>query len=124
MEKFQKKFSSSIPNFNFEDKNSAIFKLSNKNTQKIDEHGTGKNKLVTPLSNSTAKFPTKFMEVYRQSIGGSNNKLNILSKNEEELNNFNTDDSLLVNKNSINIFNRTNTLKDDTIIEGEVEDKN
>ena len=131
---YQRKLTTSVPTtILYEDKKSDI----NNNIQhhdRIDKSITTtieENKLFTPLSNSTTKFPSKFMEIYRRSIGGNNNPLHkVGEKNENkkqsiEINNVNIDDSLLVNSNSKNnILSKVNTLRDDTIIEGEVEDKN
>ena len=131
--RYQRKFTASVPiKPLYEDKKNDN-NNKDKHTDRIDKSVTGvidEKKLVTPLSNSTTKFPSKFMEIYRKSIGGNNSiPLNkIFEKNESIKNsieiNANNDDSLLVSMNSRNNISKVNTLKDDTIIEGDVDDKN
>jgi len=89
------------------------------------------DKIITPLSNSTTKYPSKFIEIYRKSIGGGGklinqigDKRNSIRKSIELMKGINFDDELLVNKNSNNDILKVNTLKDDSIIERENEDKN
>ena len=89
------------------------------------------DKIITPLSNSTTKYPSKFIEIYRKSIGGGGklmnqigDKRNSIRKSIELMKGINFDDELLVNKNSNNDILKVNTLKDDSIIEKENEDKN
>jgi len=89
------------------------------------------DEIITPLSNSTTKYPSKFIEIYRKSIGGGGklmnqigDKRNSIRKSIELMKGINFDDELLVNKNSNNDILKVNTLKDDSIIEGENEDKN
>ena len=131
--RYQRKFTASVPiKPLYEDKKNDN-NNKDKHTDRIDKSVTGvidEKKLVTPLSNSTTKFPSKFMEIYRKSIGGNTSiPLNkILEKNQSlkksiEMN-ANNDDSLLVSMNSRNNISKVNTLKDDTIIEGDVDDKN
>ena len=88
------------------------------------------NKLITPLSNSTTKFPTKFMEIYRKSIGGTNNPLNkVVQKNEtlkksiDVSNNKELEENIFSSQNS-DVLSKVKTLKEGSIIEGEIEDKN
>ena len=93
-------------------------------SQIIDEN----KELVTPLSNSTTKYPSKFMEIYRKSIGRGNNPFNkIVQKNENikkvddlanKISNVNIEDSLLMTKIPSGL-SKVNTLKDDTFIEGD-----
>ena len=86
------------------------------------------NKLITPLSDSTTKFPAKFMEIYRKSIGPMNNQL--IQKKESVRNSidlgksFIKDGNLIDNKSSKDILSRTNTLKEKSAVDGDVEDKN
>ena len=89
------------------------------------------DKIITPLSNTTTKYPSKFMEIYRKSIGGGGklvnqigDKNNSIRKSIELMKDINFDDELLVSKNSNNNIIKVNTLKDDSVIEGENEDKN
>ena len=124
---YQRKLTTSIP----------IEFIKNDNDNKTNDHiekspTIDENKLVTPLSNSTTKFPTKFMEIYRKSIGGGNNPLNkIIQKNESlkksiDLKKDEIKDSLLANAGN-NVLSKNSTLKEGTIIDGdigEIDDKN
>ena len=124
---YQRKLTTSIP----------IEFIKNENDNKTNDHiekspTIDENKLVTPLSNSTTKFPTKFMEIYRKSIGGGNNPLNkIIQKNESlkksiDLKKDEIKDSLLANAGN-NVLSKNSTLKEGTIIDGdigEIDDKN
>ena len=89
------------------------------------------NKLITPLSNSMTKFPAKFMEIYRKSIGPMNNPFNkVVQKNESikktlDLSKSNSKEgNLFDNKSSKDILARINTLKEGSVVDGDVEDKN
>ena len=128
---YKRKLTTSIPLHGlFENKKSDNAIKNNDETEKrvtIDD-----SKLITPLSNSTTKFPSKFMEIYRKSIGGGNNPLNkIIQKNESlkksiDINNDINNDSLLVNPGN-DVLSKVNTLKEGTVIDGdigEIEDKN
>ena len=124
---YQRKLTTSIP----------IEFIKNENDNKTNDHiekspTIDENKLVTPLSNSTTKFPTKFMEIYRKSIGGGNNPLNkIIQKNESlkksiDLKKDEIKDGLLANAGN-NVLSKNSTLKEGTIIDGdigEIDDKN
>ena len=88
------------------------------------------SKLITPLSNSTTKFPSKFMEIYRKSIGGSNNPLNKMVQKNETLkksidisNNKDLEENIFSSQNS-DVLSKVKTLKEGSIIEGDIEDKN
>ena len=90
------------------------------------------NKLITPLSDSTTKFPTKFMEIYRKSIGGANNPLNKMIKKNESIknsidnsNNVNNKEDSIVAKSNSNVFSfsKVNTLKEENVESIEIEDK-
>ena len=90
------------------------------------------NKLITPLSDSTTKFPTKFMEIYRKSIGGANNPLNKMIKKNESIKNsidnsnniINKEDSIVAKNNSnVFSFSKVNTLKEENVESMEIEDK-
>ena len=106
--------------------------INNKNEDNINffrKETVNIENLITPINNSTTKYPSKFMEIYRKSLRGGNNPINkITQKNESIKNsidlmkNVKIDDDLLVSKKSNNIFSKVNTLKDDTLIENE--DKN
>ena len=108
--------------------------INNKNEDNINffrKETVNIENLITPINNSTTKYPSKFMEIYRKSLRGGNNPINkITQKNESIKNsidlmkNVKIDDDLLVSKKSNNIFSKVNTLKDDTLIENENEDKN
>mgnify|MGYP002626061931 CR=1 FL=1 len=96
-----------------------IEKIKKENSSTIKD-----DKLITPLSNATTKYPSKFMEIYRKSIGGGGKLINQIGdkresirKSIELMKGINFDDELLVNKNSNNILSNVN-------IEGDNEDKN
>ena len=87
--------------------------------------------IITPLSNATTKYPSKFMDIYRKSIGGGGRLINqvgdkkdSIRKSIDLMKGISFDDELLVTKNSNNNILKVNTLRDDSIIEGENEDKN
>ena len=102
------------------------------------------DKMVTPLTETNHQYPPKFMEIYRKSLrenDSNGNKNNLNNKNSTQTNqdsikqndNLKTDvninDSLLIqNKNSDIINNEKNnpllsvkTLKEDSIINGDLE---
>lgn len=66
--------------------------------------------LITPVNDSTTKYPTKFMEIYRKYIRGGFHSTNKVAEKKESLknsiftlNNVNLDDdSLLLNDININ----------------------
>ena len=125
---FQKKLTTSTP---FDVKNFII-----NNSNKVNKCTTvDEDKIVTPLSNSTTKYPEKFMEIYRKSIRRGNNPSNkVIEKKEtikksiDIMNDVNINDSLLVKNNSKkniekdNILMSVDTLKDNTIIDADLED--
>ena len=87
--------------------------------------------IITPLSNATTKYPSKFMDIYRKSIGGGGRLINqvvdkkdSIRKSIDLMKGINFDDELLVTKNSNNNILKVNTFKDNSIIEGENEDRN
>ena len=90
------------------------------------------NKLVTPLSDSTTKFPSKFMEIYRKSIGGANNPLNKMIQKNESIkksidlsdNNCNEDNKEAKANSNVFSFSKVNTLKEENVENIEIEYKN
>ena len=128
---YQRKLTTSIPLAGlFENKKSDD---NIKFAEKIDKSVCiDDNKLITPLSNSTTKFPSKFMEIYRKSIGGTNNPLNKMVKKNETLkksidisnnNNKELEENIFSSQNS-DVLSKVKTLKEGSIIEGDIEDKN
>ena len=130
---YQRKLTTSIPLAGlFENKKSDD---NIKFAEKIDKSVCiDDNKLITPLSNSTTKFPSKFMEIYRKSIGGTNNPLNkVVQKNEtlkksidistSNNNNKDLEENIFSSQNS-DVLSKVKTLKEGSIIEGDIEDKN
>ena len=126
---YQRKLTTSIPLAGlFENKKSDD---NIKFAEKIDKSVCiDDNKLITPLSNSTTKFPSKFMEIYRKSIGGTNNPLNKMVKKNETLkksidisNNKDLEENIFSSQNS-DVLSKVKTLKEGSIIEGDIEDKN
>ena len=130
---YQRKLTTSIPLAGlFENKKSDD---NIKFAEKIDKSVCiDDNKLITPLSNSTTKFPSKFMEIYRKSIGGNNNPLNkVVQKNEtlkksidisiSNNNNKDLEENIFSSQNS-DVLSKVKTLKEGSIIEGDIEDKN
>ena len=135
LEQYQRKFTDSIT---LED-----LKKNLNNNNKIEKNiAASETKLITPLSNSTTRYPRKFMEIYRKSIRESNNTLDqMIQKKDTIKNNIDlmintnigtTENIMLVKKNSKdkeNILASVNTLKEGTIVNGdlegiETEDKN
>ena len=131
LDQFQRKLTTSTP---FDDIKSFIINKNNSN--KVSKCTTlDENKIVTPLSNSKTKYPEKFMEIYRKSIRRGNNPSNkVIEKNEtikkstEIMNDVNINDSLLVKNSSKggiekdNLLMSVDTLNDNTIIYGNLED--
>ena len=132
IKQYQRKFTSSIAGIYEDIKKNNIIESKNEDKNKLVKKETVNiEKLITPLSNASTNYPSKFMEIYRKSIGGGNNPLNKITQKKESIKNsidlmknVNIDDDLLVNKNSNNIFSKVNTLKDDTLIEFENENEN
>jgi hypothetical protein len=103
----------------------------------------GEAKLVTPVSNTSTKYPPKFFEIYRKSIRDDNiiQKKDTIKQHLElkkkASNNIN-DNKIIVKKNSKNtsdndedkekdnVFSKVSTLKEDTIVDLKdvIEDKN
>ena len=72
MRHYQRKLTTSIPGLK-----DNLKKQKDHTDDKMDKSVIiEENKLITPLSNSSTKYPSKFMEIYRKSIGGGNNPLN------------------------------------------------
>ena len=113
MRQYQRKLTTSIPGLK------DIKKLKDHTDDKMDKSVIiEENKLITPLSNSSTKYPSKFMEIYRKSIGGANNVNKMIQKKDSFKKNI--DDKLILKNSS----NKLNTLKDETILDIESEDKN
>lgn len=92
-------------------KTNSICGIGEKNEKEKDELKLGKSltinddtKLLTPLSNSAMKYPSKFMEIYRKSLNGEIKK-NFKNETKNEL------------KNEKNIKNCENSEKDDEKID-------
>ena len=128
---YQRKLTSSIPVpglYEYKKSQESIpFKDKIEKSVNIEE-----DKLITPLSDSTTKFPTKFMEIYRKSIGGGNNPLNKMVKKNESIKNsidnsnniINKEDSVVAKSNSnVFSFSKVNTLKEENVESIEIEDK-
>ena len=114
MRQYQRKLTTSIPGLK------DIKKLKDHTDDKMDKSVIiEENKLITPLSNSSTKYPSKFMEIYRKSIGGANNPVNKMIQKKDSFKK-NIDDKLILKNSS----NKLNTLKDETILDIESEDKN
>ena len=132
IKQYQRKLTSSIAGIYEDIKKNNIIDSKNEDKSKfVKKETVNIEKLITPLSNASTNYPSKFMEIYRKSIGGGNNPLNKITQKKESIKNsidlmknVNIDDDLLVNKNSNNIFSKVNTLKDDTLIEFENENEN
>lgn len=144
IEQYQRKLTNSIPleelQKNFEkDKEKDKSNPYIKSTSNI-----GEGKLVTPVSNTSTKYPPKFFEIYRKSIRDDNilQKKDTIKQNLElkkkTSNNVN-DNKIIVKKSSKNInsdndedkekdniFSKVSTLKEDTIVDLKdvIEDKN
>ena len=139
IQRYQRKLTTSIPipiQGLYENKKSEDNITFNEKIEKsVNIPNLEENKLITPLSNSTTKFPTKFMEIYRKSIGGPNHPLiqmlqkkESLKKSIDKINtSINEDNSVNNNNNNpILTLSKVNTLKEENIenTEGEIEDKN
>jgi len=115
MRQYQRKLTTSIPGLK-----DNLKKLKDHTDDKMDKSVIiEENKLITPLSNSSTKYPSKFMEIYRKSIGGANNPVNKIIQKKDSFKK-NIDDKLILKNSS----NKLNTLKDETILDIESEDKN
>ena len=143
LQQFQRKLSNSIHQNNNNDLNKIKLTDATKKDN-INKSIIPLDKMVTPLTETNHQYPPKFMEIYRKSLrendsNGNKNTLN--NKNSTQTNqdsvkqndNLKTDvninDSLLIqNKNSDIINNEKNnpllsvkTLKEDSIINGDLE---
>ena len=143
LQQFQRKLSNSIHQNNNNDLNK--IKLTDETKgDNINKSIIPLDKMVTPLTETNHQYPPKFMEIYRKSLrenDSNGNKNNLNNKNSTQTNqdsikqndNLKTDvninDSLLIqNKNSDIINNEKNnpllsvkTLKEDSIINGDLE---
>ena len=146
IEQYQRQLTNNIPLEELQ-KNLEKDKEKDKSNQYIikSTSNIGEGKLVTPVSNTSTKYPPKFFEIYRKSIRDDNilQKKDTIKQNLElkkkTSNNIN-DNKIIVKKNSKNIsdndedkekekdnlYSRVSTLKEDTIVELKdvIEDKN
>ena len=143
LQQFQRKLSNSIHQNNNNDLNKIKLTDATKKDN-INKSIIPLDKMVTPLTETNHQYPPKFMEIYRKSLrenDSNGNKNNLNNKNSTTTNqdsikqndNLKTDvninDSLLIqNKNSDIINNEKNnpllsvkTLKEDSIINGDLE---
>ena len=143
LQQFQRKLSNSIHQNNNNDLNKIKLTDATKKDN-INKSIIPLDKMVTPLTETNHQYPPKFMEIYRKSLRENDtngNKNNLNNKNSTQTNqdsikqndNLKTDvninDSLLIqNKNSDIINNEKNnpllsvkTLKEDSIINGDLE---
>ena len=143
LQQFQRKLSNSIHQNNNNDLNKIKLTDATKKDN-INKSIIPLDKMVTPLTETNHQYPPKFMEIYRKSLrenDSNGNKNNLNNKNSTQTNqdsikqndNLKTDvninDSLLIqNKNSDIINNEKNnpllsvkTLKEDSIINGDLE---
>lgn len=119
MRHYQRKLTTSIPGLK-----DNLKKQKDHTDDKMDKSVIiEENKLITPLSNSSTKYPSKFMEIYRKSIGGGNNPLNKMIQKNDSLKK-NIDNKILAKNSSNNILSKVNTIKDETILDVDIEDKN
>jgi len=119
MRHYQRKLTTSIPGLK-----DNLKKQKDRTDDKMDKSVIiEENKLITPLSNSSTKYPSKFMEIYRKSIGGGNNPLNKMIQKNDSLKK-NIDNKILAKNSSNNILSKVNTIKDETILDVDIEDKN
>ena len=130
MKQYRRQFTT-LEGINENSKNKSNNVSSIENIKKENSVIINNDKIITPLSNTTTKYPSKFMDIYRKSIGGGGllinqvgDKKNNIRKSIDLMEGINFDDELLVTKNSNSNILKVNTLKDDSIIEGENEDKN
>ena len=143
IEQYQRKLTNSIPLEELQ-KNLEKDKEKDKSNPYIKSTSNiGEGKLVTPVSNTSTKYPPKFFEIYRKSIRDDNMQKKDTIKQNLELkkkasNNIN-DNKIIVKKSSKNInsdndedkekdniFSKVSTLKEDTIVDLKdvIEDKN
>ena len=143
LQQFQRKLSNSIHQNNNNDLNK--IKLTDETKgDNINKSIIPLDKMVTPLTETNHQYPPKFMEIYRKSLrendsNGNKNTLNnknstqtnqdSIKQNDNLKTDVNINDSLLIqNKNSDIINNEKNnpllsvkTLKEDSIINGDLE---
>jgi len=143
LQQFQRKLSNSLHQNNNNDLNKIKLTDATKKDN-MNKSIIPLDKMVTPLTETNHQYPPKFMEIYRKSLrenDSNGNKNNLNNKNSTQTNqdsikqndNLKTDvninDSLLIqNKNSDIINNEKNnpllsvkTLKEDSIINGDLE---
>ena len=143
LQQFQRKLSNSIHQNNNNDLNKIKLTDATKKDN-INKSIIPLDKMVTPLTETNHQYPPKFMEIYRKSLrendsNGNKNTLNnknstqtnqdSIKQNDNLKTDVNINDSLLIqNKNSDIINNEKNnpllsvkTLKEDSIINGDLE---
>ena len=143
LQQFQRKLSNSIHQNNNNDLNKIKLTDATKKDN-INKSIIPLDKMVTPLTETNHQYPPKFMEIYRKSLrendsNGNKNNLNnknstltnqdSIKQNDNLKTDVNINDSLLIqNKNSDIINNEKNnpllsvkTLKEDSIINGDLE---
>ena len=125
LEQYQRKFTNSIVKEDSKKEN-------NQTIPNYKDLAASEAKLITPVSDSTTRYPTKFMEIYRKSIGAGNNPLNQIVKKKETFKNIELmiennkiDNKIIVKKDSNdkdkeNSFVSVNTLKEGTIVDGDL----
>ena len=133
LEQYQRKLTNTIYQGNLK-KNLEKIKPNEKNKEQINNSIAYFDQLVTPMNDTTTKYPTKFMEIYRKSIreNRDQNNNNNTKKEYDNLDinkNMNINNELLIQKESLNNNNeedddnpllRIKTLKD-SIINGEIQ---
>ena len=120
---YQRKMTTAIPGLDEELKHR---KEKEKNDGKLDKSVIiEENKLITPLNNSTTKYPSKFMEIYRKSIDSAKNLHNKLGQKNDIVNKKHNENNRtnFVKKSSNNSF-KVNGVKDEIIFDVESQDKN
>jgi len=149
IDQYQRKLTNSIPleelQKNFEKDKEKEKEKNNSNLYIKSTSCLGEGKLVTPVSNTSTKYPPKFFEIYRKSIRDDQmqmiQKKDTIKQNLElkkkSSNNIN-DNKIIVKKSSKNIsdneedkekdniFSKVSTLKEDTIVDLKdvIDDKN
>jgi len=149
IDQYQRKLTNSIPleelQKNFEKDSEKEKEKNNSNLYIKSTSCLGEGKLVTPVSNTSTKYPPKFFEIYRKSIRDDQmqmiQKKDTIKQNLElkkkSSNNIN-DNKIIVKKSSKNIsdneedkekdniFSKVSTLKEDTIVDLKdvIDDKN
>ena len=106
MKQYRRQFTT-LEGINENAKNKSNNVSSIENIKKENSVIINNDKIITPLSNTTTKYPSKFMDIYRKSIGGGGllinqvgDKKNNIRKSIDLMEGINFDDELLVTKNS------------------------